>query len=126
MFVVLRRTTATLICVLIFALPAGAEDSDWIAKSNEYSMLLLNSQAQFAAESAAQAGVEGIDEEIIDIGENYVQRSNDATRAVVTELQDALDRETDARVRQDLQILIDAAAVIIRITIGHENVTEGC
>ncbi len=109
MFVLLRRTTASLICALIFALPAVADESGWIAKSNEHSMRLLNSQAQFAPESAAQAGVEGIDEEIIDIRENYVKRSNDATRAVVRELQTALDEETDARIRQDLQILIDAA-----------------
>lgn len=85
-----------------------ADDADWVARSNEQSQLVLEVMAKFGPEGAGRLGVDGLDEEIMDLGPGIYERSLQATRDVLAELQKREAVETDPRVRQDLGILIQA------------------
>jgi uncharacterized protein (DUF885 family) len=81
----------------------------WVAKSNQNAQVLLDVRARFSPESAGYYGVSGVDEQIFDLKPNLVERSVAATDQAIIELERRRTSETDAAVRQDLEILIDAA-----------------
>jgi uncharacterized protein (DUF885 family) len=81
---------------------------DWIEQSNAYTMQLLELQAKFQPEGASQTGLEQYDGLALDLGPNYNERFVAAERAKLAEFQAALARESDPRLKQDLQILIDS------------------
>jgi phosphoenolpyruvate carboxylase len=85
---------------------ASAAEQAWIQRSNEHAQVLLQVLAQFSPETAAQIGVEGFDTEVADLKPKVFERSQKATRKAVDELKARLKRETDANVRQDLEIMI--------------------
>jgi hypothetical protein len=96
---------------IVFSLPASeasAADSEWIAKSNEHAALVLEVVARFNPEAAAGLGVEGHDEEIVDLGEGLYQRRRAASENLLAELQKRMQEERHSLVRQDLGILIQA------------------
>lgn len=92
----------------------------WIQRSNENAEILLNVFGQFNPEFAGQLGVEGLDEEIIDLQPDLVVRSNKATEKAIQELQKRLAVEKDPLVKQDLEILIKSGEDAIKGT----NLTE--
>jgi uncharacterized protein (DUF885 family) len=97
---------------LAFASLAGtatAAEPAWVAKSNDNAKLLLNVMAKYSPESASSLGVDGYDEQITDMSRDLYDASVKDTRAVVAELQKRLKAETDPKIRQDLEILINAA-----------------
>lgn len=81
----------------------------WVQKSNENAQVLVNVFAKVAPEMAGFFGVPGLDENVMDLKPGYFERSVEATGKAVAELRSRLQSETDAAVRQDLEILIDAA-----------------
>ena len=90
---------------LASASPAPA----WVAKSNADAQVLLEVFARYAPEGAGQLGVPGLDEQVMDLKPGFVERSTaDAEKAIST-LRERLAAEQDAAVRQDIQIMIDAA-----------------
>ncbi len=90
-------------------LPAVAKDTPaWIARSNHYTDELLETQARFNPEDAAQTGLEKYDGLAMDLGPNLSERFIAAEQKRLDEFQAALARESDPRVKQDLQILIDS------------------
>jgi hypothetical protein len=93
------------------ALPAGAEPA-WVRASNRHAELLGGTLARFRPEMAGALGIEGFDSEVLDLGPGCGQRLRDALLAVQRQLEArrAALRDADAQVRQDLTILIDAAA----------------
>ena len=103
-------TTAMLgLIVASLSLPAVAAEPAWVTKSNINAKLLLNVLAKYSPESASTIGVDGYDEQILDLSRDQFDASNRDLRAAIAELQKRLRSETDSRVRQDLQILIDQA-----------------
>jgi uncharacterized protein (DUF885 family) len=88
------------------ARPAGAA---WVAQSNAHAKVLLDVMASLSPESAAQLGLDGFDDGITRLDAESVDRAIAANRAAATELRSRLARETDPRVKQDLQILISSA-----------------
>jgi uncharacterized protein (DUF885 family) len=88
---------------------ATAAEPAWVAKSNDNAKLLLNVMAKYSPESASSLGVDGYDEQITDMSRDLYDASVKDTRAVVAELQKRLKAETDPKIRQDLEILINAA-----------------
>jgi len=88
--------------------PATAS-KDWVARSNADAQPLLQVQASFNPERASSIGLPGYDDKVIDIGPGYQERRRAAYAQVRSQLQDDLAKETDPNVRQDLQIMIDAA-----------------
>ncbi|MEZ5462124.1 MAG: DUF885 domain-containing protein [Dokdonella sp.] len=87
---------------------AAAQEADWVERSNKIAYEVLKSQAKFAPEFSSQTGVSGFDEEIFDLGENLAQRQIAASQASIDMLEGLLAKETDPRVKQDLQIMIQS------------------
>jgi len=81
----------------------------WVSKSNADAQPLLKALADFNPEFASQFGFPGYDDKAIDLKPNVDARARDAMTAARDELQKKLATETDADVRQDLQIMIKAA-----------------
>ncbi|HYD23156.1 MAG TPA: DUF885 domain-containing protein [Croceibacterium sp.] len=94
---------------LVLAAPAVAQETPaWIERSNEYTMQLLEMDAQFSPEGAAQTGLEQYDGLAMDIGPDLSERYAAAARAQLAEFEAAQARESDPLLKQDLQILIDS------------------
>ncbi len=87
---------------------AHSEPPAWIEKSNEYTLELLEMEAQFAPEGASQTGLEQYDGLAVDLGPNLSARYTAAARAKLAAFQAAQARESDPLLKQDLQILIDS------------------
>jgi hypothetical protein len=102
-----------LIQIGLLALVAGtsaalADDADWVEQSDEYSQVVLEVLSKFSPEGAGSIGVDGLDEQVTDLGPGIYERSMQATRDVLAELQESQASETNPKVRQDLGILIKA------------------
>jgi uncharacterized protein (DUF885 family) len=81
----------------------------WVARSNGFSQILLKAQAPFAPEEASFFGIPGYDDQVYDLKPKVGERFRAAMAQAKAELQGKLAVEKDPNVRQDLQILIDAA-----------------
>jgi hypothetical protein len=100
---------AAAVTLLMFCTTAGAADAaDWVERSNENAQIVLEVLAEFNPEGAASLGIDGIDEAIIDYRPGLFDRSRSANDAVLAELRKRLASETEPRVRQDLEIMIQA------------------
>src|ERR1041385_404253 len=88
---------------------AAAAEPAWVAKSNTNAQVLLQLMAKYSPESASQLGVDGFDEQISDLSRDQFEPANAETRSAISELQKRLAGETDSKVKQDLEILIEAA-----------------
>ncbi|MCG2584777.1 DUF885 domain-containing protein [Massilia sp. TS11] len=88
---------------------AAAAEPAWVTKSNANAKVLLNLMAKYSPESASSLGVDGYDEQITDLSRDLYEASVRDTEAVIADLQGRLKQETDAKIRQDLEILIAAA-----------------
>jgi hypothetical protein len=88
--------------------PAAAEPG-WVARSNANAAPLLAVMAKYQPEVAASLGVDGFDAEVVDLKPDYDRRAEAELVAVAKDLESRVGAETDARVRQDLQILAGAA-----------------
>ena len=93
----------------------------WVVRSNENTQVLLAVLARFGPEGAAQIGVSGFDEQIIDLKPQINARANQATREAIQVLKGRLTAEKDPLVRQDLEILIKSAEDNIRGTELNEK-----
>ena len=94
--------------------PAPRPLADWVKKSNQNAKLMVELMAKLQPEAAAQFGVEGYDDQISDLSPGFVERQVKATREVHSELARRLGQETDPHVKQDLEILVKAAADSIK------------
>ena len=79
---------------------------DWVSRSDEHAQIPLGLIGRFTPEFAARLGLEGLDREIFDLRAQLDERTEQATREAVAELEKRLAAETDPRVRQDLEIMI--------------------
>ncbi|MCH7829838.1 MAG: DUF885 domain-containing protein [Proteobacteria bacterium] len=93
---------------------AQALASDWVEKSNEHAQIVLDLLAKLSPEGAGRLGVDGLDEEISDLGPGIVERSKQMSEELLAELQRRLAEESDTKVRQDLGILIKVIEDSIR------------
>jgi len=87
----------------------GAAGPAWIEESNRYAQWLLDAQAVYAPENAANIGLEGHDGEVLDLKPRYAERQEADLAAVITKLEGARRSVTDDRVKQDLEILVQSA-----------------
>src|SRR3984893_5495335 len=81
----------------------------WISASNSHAVGLLDVIVKYAPEHASFYGVEGHDGEVLDRKPGNVRRQEADLDAVGAELSAALKSESDARVKQDLEILLKSA-----------------
>jgi hypothetical protein len=109
----LARATVVLLMIaatsLVAVAPLFAAEPGWIGRSNANAAPLLEVLAKYQPESASSLGVDGFDAEVFDLMPGYDQRFEAELRQVAGELESRIPAETDARVRQDLQILAGAA-----------------
>jgi uncharacterized protein (DUF885 family) len=87
----------------------SAAEPAWVTKSNANAKLVLNVMAKYSPESASGLGVDGYDEQITDLSRDHFEQTSKDTRAVIAELQKRRKTETDAKIRQDIDILIGSA-----------------
>lgn len=81
----------------------------WVARSNAAAQPLLKVLATFHPEFASQFGLPGYDDKVADLKPHLQQRLRTALAAARDDLKKDLAAETDANVRQDLQIMIASA-----------------
>ncbi len=101
-----KLVTISLIAAISAASLSPAQASTWVAKSNEHAQIVLDVLAKLSPEGAGSLGVDGLDEEISDLGPGIQERSQQISRELVAELKRRLVEETQSKVRQDLGILI--------------------
>ncbi len=126
------KNTAAIILSLVLTLPGLAVAADdWVAQSDENARLLLDVLARFAPEGAGALGVDGLDEEIFDLKPKLYERSQKASTDVLRKLKKRLEKEDDPRVRQDIEILIQATEDNLltsrlqrEMTLPYFNVTQ--
>lgn len=119
-----RLTVAALLLTSAIAFAQGSAapaPQAWVERSNESAKVLLEALARFEPETASELGVEGVDEQIVDLKPGVNERSRQATRGVIEELKRRLAQEKDPRVRQDLEILLQAANESIRGSLLSEK-----
>lgn len=85
------------------------EVPEWVAKSNENAQVLLTLLAKFNPEMAASLGIDGLDEEIMDLERGLYRRTREALTSALDELGRRLKDEKNPAIRQDLELLIEAA-----------------
>jgi hypothetical protein len=103
------RAVSAVAGLLLVAAIARPAEPKWVSRSNENAKLLLDADARYDPETASQQGEERYDEAILDLSrDRYAQQQADL-RSVVAEYRRRLAAESDLHVKQDLQILIDAA-----------------
>jgi uncharacterized protein (DUF885 family) len=91
------------------ALPAGAPiPQAWVQASNAHTRLVMDAQAKFSPEDASSAGLAQYDGLVADMGPKVDERYVAAMLAVRASIERRNAAETDARVRQDLAIVLVA------------------
>lgn len=109
-----ERIQFVVVIAILSAAPAVYGDPGWVADSNEHAQLVLDVLAKFSPEGAGSLGVDGLDEQILDLGPGYVERSIAEAEKVLEKLRNRLGKATDTKVRQDIGILIRAVEDNIR------------
>jgi len=129
----LRLSTffAISLCVCFVTLRADGESPidgnreysppEWVVKSNEYADALLKPFAKMHPEMAAHLGVEGLDEEIMDIKPGFVERGRQILHTAIQTLKGYLDHEKNPAIRQDLEIGIQAAESFLEDSLLQEK-----
>jgi hypothetical protein len=95
------------------ALPLDGNSADgtgagenWVATSDAYAQPVLALFARFNPEGAGSIGVDGLDEQILDLEAGLYDRSRSASESVLADLRRSLEGARHPKVRQDLEILI--------------------
>jgi len=103
----MSKAIPTLILIAsLLVIPVIAQETDWVAKSNAYSLKVMEAQAKFQPEGASINGLSQYDGQVMDLGPNFEERQIAASEALIHELEVSLAQESDPRVRQDIEILI--------------------
>lgn len=122
----IRAITLALVAILTFIgclitplsgkqqAPAVATPANWVERSNQNAAVLLAAFASFNPESAGDLGVEGLDEQIVDLNPGFIERRKQAVTKAAQVLEGRLANEKDPDVRQDMAILISAARDKVR------------
>jgi hypothetical protein len=102
------RAAVAATSLLLFVSAVAADERSWVERSNDNAQIVLEVLAEFNPEGAGSLGVDGLDEAIVDYRPGVYERNRSASEAVLAELEKRLAAETEPRVRQDLEILVQA------------------
>ena len=91
-------------------LPISKTTPAWVERSNDYAQVLIRAEASFKPEAFSASGIPGYDDQIVDLRADNAKRFRAAVAGAKSELQDKLQIELDPNVREDLEIMIAAAA----------------
>ena len=104
----LSRNVTLLAAAFVLGATSATAQDDWVEKSNEHAQIVLEAVAKFSPESAGSIGVDGLDEEILDLRERLYERDLADSERLIGELRIRLAEESHPAVRQDLGILLKA------------------
>jgi Bacterial protein of unknown function (DUF885) len=90
------------------ATPPATSPAPWIARSDANARLILETFARFGPEGAGRLGLEGYDEQVLDLQPRIFERNREAMQQVAATLSTRRAAEGDPLVQQDLDILIGA------------------
>ena len=85
---------------------SAADPHAWVAESNKITQIVLEAQARFNPEGSAQLGVEGLDDQVLDLKPQLYERTMGVANDLVTDLRKRLEQTSDPLVKQDIEILI--------------------
>lgn len=117
------------VSLVISSSPLVAQDleqaePEWLARSNEIAYQVLEMSAHFVPEFSGQQGIEGLDEDIFDLGDNLYERQQAIEEEKLVFLESKLQGEEDPRVIQDIEIMMKATRDNIESNrINYERVT---
>jgi hypothetical protein len=103
------RIPAVGLSILLAGGAVQAAELPWVARSNENARVLLDVLAKYSPETASQIGVDGYDEAITDLSRDTFAAQNADFARAIADFRQRSASEADPKVRQDLEILIDAA-----------------
>jgi len=109
-----RVASVVLPAVLCLPLAALGADRSWVERSDRNSAIVFELLGGFAPEQASEAGDESFDTVVPDLKPRRAQRFDRAAARALALFVARRKTETDAKVRQDLGILIDAVAQVRR------------
>jgi uncharacterized protein DUF885 len=89
-------------------LVGAAEDRSWVERSDRISAIVFESLGPFQPEQASALGLERFDTAALDLRPGRTARHEAAARRALQRLAALRKAEKDPRVRQDLDLLIDA------------------
>ncbi len=92
----------------LFAQDLAGSEPEWLTRSNDIAYTVLEMSAHFGPEFSGQQGIEGLDEEIFDLGPNLHERQQQVEREKLDYLERMLANEEDPRVIQDIEIMMKA------------------
>jgi hypothetical protein len=104
---------AGLLAMAAVAVPAQGDNASWVERSNEHAAVMIAVRGKFQPEFASYFGTTDYDEQVFDLGPKAGERHRAALAAAQAELRTRLAAERDPNVRQDLEIMIAAAALEI-------------
>lgn len=85
---------------------AQTQQPAWVTRSNQNTQLLIDIDARYAPEDAAENGVQGLDNQVTILSADRHEKLKADFEKARTELQARLAAEKDPLVKQDLEILI--------------------
>src|SRR2546421_11389892 len=88
-------------------LAEAAEDRSWVERSDRISAIVFESLGPFQPEAASALGLESFDTAALDLKPGRTARHEAAARRVLQRLAALGKAETDPRVRQDPDLLVD-------------------
>lgn len=103
------RKLLCLVALAAIGSPSIAADTAWLEESNRNAQILLDITAKYSPEGATSLGIEGHDKEVFDVKPQFSERQEADLEAAVARLEALRAGASDARVRQDLDILVKAA-----------------
>src|SRR5438445_360107 len=107
------RKICFLFCIVVpgmlcVPLAASAAEPPWIEASDRNSAIVIEMQGAFHPEFASELGVDRFDTAVLDLAPENAKRYDAAAGRVLELLAAKRKAESDPKVRQDLDILIDA------------------
>lgn len=95
---------------LVMAADPAPSPPAWVAESNKHAQVLLEILAKYSPESASFFGVDGFDAAVVDLKLGFSERQRADLKAAQARLEAVRATVSDPLVRQDIDILIKAAA----------------
>src|SRR5205807_582527 len=86
----------------------ATEDRSWVERSNRHTAMVFETLGAFYPEWMSHLGLERFDPDVMDLKPGRSKRLDAALAANVKRLAGTKDGEGDARVREDLEIVMDA------------------
>ena len=94
---------------------------EWIQRSNAITDILLDVDVRFNPETGTRYGIERADEQIVDLKPGHRERYRAALKEAIAAIEARGAKESDARVKRDVAILVQAARLRLEGSELHQQ-----